>query len=290
VFVPGYRVSRAYVNRVNITNTTVNVTRVNNVYNAVVINRNSIGISYANRNVNGGVTVVSRDTFVNARPVARNVFSVPAAELAATPASNMIAVEPERSSVLGTGRPVANRPPAVVMTRPVVALRTPAPMPRSFEQRQAQVGGQLSQSSSIGQSPTQQSGIHQSLVRQVAPRQPVSVPVTHQPLTQDGFHSVSMSSEGSNQAKPQPRVWEEQGTAQPEPSPQPENRNAQPAGSSRPARQGTQQRAQQGSNPQVKPVAAVQGAHGQPQRPASPPPAQKQPSPPASHQGSAPKK
>jgi hypothetical protein len=290
VFVPGYRVSRAYVNRVNITNTTVNVTRVNNVYNAVVINRNSIGISYANRNVNGGVTVVSRDTFVNARPVARNVFSVPAAELAAAPASHMIAVEPERSSVLGTGRPVANRPPAVVMTRPVVALRTPAPMPRSFEQRQAKVGGQLSQSSSIGQSPTQQSVIHQSLVRQVAPRQPVSVPVTHQPLTQDGFHSVSMSSEGSNQAKPQPRVWEEQGTAQPEPSPQPENRNAQPAGSSRPARQGTQQRAQQGSNPQVKPVAAVQGAHAQPQRPASPPPAQKQPSPPASHQGSAPKK
>ncbi len=31
VFVPGYRVSRTYVNRVNITNTNVNITRVTNV-------------------------------------------------------------------------------------------------------------------------------------------------------------------------------------------------------------------------------------------------------------------
>ena len=40
VFIPGYRVSRAYVNSVNITNTAVNVTRVTNVYNTVVVNRN----------------------------------------------------------------------------------------------------------------------------------------------------------------------------------------------------------------------------------------------------------
>jgi hypothetical protein len=217
----------------------------------------------------------------------------------------MVAVEPERSSVLGNGKPVANRPPATVMTRPVVALRTPAPMPRSFEQRQGQVGGQSSQSSLIGQSPTQQSppqqpGIHQSLVRQVAPRQPVSVPVTHQPLTRDGFRSVSMSSDGSNQAKPQPRVWEEQGTPEPEPSAPPGNRNAQPAGSSRPAQQGAHQPAQQRPNPQVRPVAPVQERNGQQQkeqeqkssswqqRPAPPP--QKQQSPPASRQGSAPKK
>ena len=89
VFIPGYRVSRAYVNNVNITNTRVNVTRVTNVYNTVVINRSTTvnNITYANRNVNGGVTVVSRDTFVNARPVARNVVSVPARELAAAPVS-----------------------------------------------------------------------------------------------------------------------------------------------------------------------------------------------------------
>src|SRR4029077_1596973 len=73
VFIPGYRVSRGYVNRMNITNTTVSVTRITNVYNTVVINRNVNNITYVNRNVNGGVTVVSHDTFVNARPVGRNV-------------------------------------------------------------------------------------------------------------------------------------------------------------------------------------------------------------------------
>ena len=78
VFIPGYRVSRVYVNNVNFTNTRVNLTRVTNVYNTVVTNRSTTvnNIAYANRNVNGGVTVVSRDTFVNARPVARSVVSV----------------------------------------------------------------------------------------------------------------------------------------------------------------------------------------------------------------------
>ena len=89
VFIPGYRVSGAYMNRVNITNTRVNVTKVTNVYNTVVINRNANNITYANREVSGGVTVVSHDTFVNARPIARNVVSVPARELAAAPVSHM---------------------------------------------------------------------------------------------------------------------------------------------------------------------------------------------------------
>jgi hypothetical protein len=37
------------------------------------------------RNVTNGVTVVSRDTFINARPVARNVMKVNATEIAAAP-------------------------------------------------------------------------------------------------------------------------------------------------------------------------------------------------------------
>ena len=77
VFIPGYRVSRGYVNSVNVTNTAVNVTRVTNVYNAVVVNRDFSNVTYANRNVSGGVTVVSHDTFVNGRSVARNVMPIP---------------------------------------------------------------------------------------------------------------------------------------------------------------------------------------------------------------------
>ncbi|MFZ0291912.1 MAG: DUF6600 domain-containing protein [Candidatus Sulfotelmatobacter sp.] len=243
VFIPGYRVSRVYVNNVNFTNTRVDIARVTNAYNTVVLNRSTTvnNIVYANRNVNGGVTVVSRDTFVNARPVARNVVSVPARELAAAPVAHTVAFEPVRSSVLGAGRPVANRPPAVVTSRPVVALRTPAPMPRSFDQRQALAGGHLNQQSS-------------SLVRQEAPGKPVpAAPVTRQPQAEDGFRSFGQPSGGTNQTKTPPRVWEAQGTPEPESTQaQSENRSVQPA--------------QQWSHPLAKPVAPVQQGNGQQQK------------------------
>jgi len=259
VFIPGYRVSRVYVNNVNITNTRVNVTRVTNVYNTVVINRSTTvsNVTYANRNVIGGVTVVSRDTFVNARPVARSVVSVPAREIAAAPVSLRVGVEPARASVLGAGRPVTNRPPAAVTSRPVVALRTPAPIPRSFDQRQAQAGGHLNQPSSS------------SLVRQEAPGRPVPMSAPTRPTqsgsmsksatqsptqTEEGFRSFVPPSGGNSPAKPQPRVWEAQGTPEPQKSSEapPENRSAQPA--------------QQWSHPLAKPVAPVQQGNAQQQR------------------------
>jgi hypothetical protein len=291
VFIPGYRVSRVYVNNVNFTNTRVNITRVTNVYNTAVINRSTTvnNITYANRNVNGGVTVVSRDTFVNARPVARSVVSVPARELAAAPVSERVGVEPERTSVLGTGRPMTNKPPAAVTSRPVVALRTPAPMPRSLDQRQAQADGHLNQQSS-------------PLVRQEAAGRPVPMnpqtrptqsPTQSSTKSDDGFRSFGPPSGGSSQAKPQPRVWEAQGTPEPEKNTnaQPENRSTQPA--------------QQWSHPLAKPVAPVQQGNErqqreqeqkfstwQQQRPAAsaPAPRQQNSHPPAENHASSPKK
>jgi hypothetical protein len=248
VFIPGYRTTRLYVNRVNFTNTRVDVSRVTNVYNTVVIHRNTTvnNITYANRNVSGGVTVVSRDTFVNARPVARNVVSVPARELAAAPVSRMVALEPVRSSVLGTGKPVAT-PPAAVSNRAVVALRTPAPMPGSFDQRQAQAGGHLNQSS--------------SLVRQQAPGRPVpAAPQTRQPQSRqqqadDGFRSFGQPGDASSPTKTQPRVWEAQGTPPPEES---YTKSESSNGSSQAARQWT--------NPLAKPVTPVRQGNTQQQR------------------------
>ena len=262
VFIPGYRVSRGYVNRVNITNTTVNVTRVTSVYNSVVINRSVNNVTYANRDVNGGVTVVSRDTFVNARPVGRNVVSVPAKELASAPVANRVAVEPARASVMGSGASGANRPPVTVTNRPVVALRTPASMPPSFDQRQAAAGGQLNQQSSM-----------QPLVRQQPPGQPVSrTPTKPAQRSQDGFRPFGQAgaangqtSAGSSQTKP--RVWEAQGTPEPEQSSEthPESQNGQPSAGSRSAQPGQQQSAQW-SHPLAKPVAPVQQKNAQQQR------------------------
>jgi hypothetical protein len=113
-------------------------------------------------------------------------------------------------------------------------------MPRSFDQRQAQAGGHLNQSS--------------SLVRQEAPGRPVpTAPVTRQPQANDGFRSFGQPSGGTDQAKPLPRVWEAQGTPEPQ--------------KSAPVQSGDRSThsAQRSSHP-AKPVAPVQQGNVQQQR------------------------
>ena len=280
VFVPAYHVSRGYVNNVNITNTNVSVTNVTNVYNTTIVNKTTTinNITYANQHVNNAVTVVSHDTFVNARPVAQNTMKVDSREIAAAPVSRAVAVEPVHSSVIGAGRPVLMKPPAAVMQRPVVAVRTPPPPPPSIAQRQAQAGGHLNQ---------------QLLVRPAGPAQPAQMSQGGRPQTEEGFKSFGQPGGGNAQVKTmpqtQPRVLEEQGT------PAPETRNAQPGnrtqGTSRPAQ--PQPAQSQETHPLVRPAPPVQERNEQQeqqqaekfhqwqqQRPASPPP-QKQTSKPA---------
>jgi hypothetical protein len=136
VFVPAYHVSRAYVNQVNVTNTVVNVTQVTNVYNTyTTTNVNNVNrITYVNQTT--AVTAVSRDTFVNARPVAHNVVTVQARDIASVPVSHMSGVEPVHSSVMGSGKPTTAAPPRAVVSRQVVAQHAPAAHPVPFEQRQ----------------------------------------------------------------------------------------------------------------------------------------------------------
>jgi hypothetical protein len=134
VFVPSYRVSDAYVTRVNVTNTVVERTTVINEYH----NTNVRNVTYVNQRVGGGVTVVSHDTFVNARPVGRNAVSVPDRELAAAPVSRNVTAAPVHSSLVGEGRPAAARPPAAVLNRVAIAKRTPPPLPPKLEEQNVQ--------------------------------------------------------------------------------------------------------------------------------------------------------
>ena len=134
VYVPPYRVSRVYVNNVNITNTRVNVTQVTNVYNDYTV-RNVNRTVYMNQRNPAAVTAVSRDAFVNARPVNRNLASVNAREFTQAPVSHTPPVQPVRSSVLGAGTPARFHPPAAVENRRVVATRNPTPPRAPFEQQ-----------------------------------------------------------------------------------------------------------------------------------------------------------
>jgi len=141
VYVPSYHVSEAYVNRVNISSTTVNVTQVTNVYRTTIVNNNTTvtNITYANRNVQGAVMVVPQHAFTSAQPVAAARVQVSAAQIASAPMSARVAVVPTRESVLGSKAASAGHvaaPPAAVAARQVVAKKTPPPPPVPFAKQQ----------------------------------------------------------------------------------------------------------------------------------------------------------
>ena len=92
-----------------------------------------------NQRVNNGVTLVSRDTFVNARPVQRNLGRFDARQMANAPVERGIQVQPVEASVLGSGAPARFRPPQAIINRQVVATQRPAPPRQPFEQRQAEM-------------------------------------------------------------------------------------------------------------------------------------------------------
>jgi hypothetical protein len=133
VFVPMYHASRVYVNHVNTTNTVVKVARINEVYNHSGANRtaNDISVTYLNQH-GSGVTAVSQDAFVHARPVARNAVQLSPREIEQAPVAHTLAANPTRSSSIGAASPAIAVPPVPVAHRPVIANRipfSPAPQP-----------------------------------------------------------------------------------------------------------------------------------------------------------------
>jgi hypothetical protein len=141
VYVPSYHVSEAYVTRVNISNTTVNVTQVTNVYHTTIINNttNITNVTYVNRTVQGAVVVVPQHAFTSAQPVAQARVTVSAQQIASAPVSGRVAIAPTRESVLGAKAATAGHvtaPPAAVASRQVVAKKTPPPPPVPFAKQQ----------------------------------------------------------------------------------------------------------------------------------------------------------
>jgi hypothetical protein len=142
VYIPGYRCSPRYVENVNITNTTViNRTYVTNVYNTyntnVNVNKNvtvnKINYTYANNN--DAVTAVSKETFVNARPVAASAVHVTPDQIQKARVVESAPIAPTRGSVLSpSSKTVTAKPPVPFTERSVVAkLPPPAPVNRPSE-------------------------------------------------------------------------------------------------------------------------------------------------------------
>ena len=129
VYVPGYRCSPRYVENINVTNTRViKVTEVTRVYNTVYVQRDTRVVNnytYAHNNV--AVTAVSRDTFVNARPVSRGIVRVTPDQIQRARVVESTPVAPVRASYMGANAKISNaRPGTSFAQRPVVARLTPA--------------------------------------------------------------------------------------------------------------------------------------------------------------------
>jgi hypothetical protein len=113
VYRPGYRVSDAYVRRVNVTNVT-NITNVN-VTNVTYVNQSH-------------VTVVPQGAFTGARPVAAAAVRVPPQAMSQAQAVNAMDVRPARESFMGRPAQPGVRfgaPPAQVAARQVVVKQAP---------------------------------------------------------------------------------------------------------------------------------------------------------------------
>src|SRR5262249_14537813 len=114
VFIPAYRYSPRYIERVNVTNTVI-------VDRTVFRTGSFSSVTYVNRNVGGAVTVVNSTTIVSGRPVREGIVRVPPSAIARGEVVRVAAVAPERSAVLGGRAVVARTPPVVVVNRTVVA-------------------------------------------------------------------------------------------------------------------------------------------------------------------------
>ena len=136
-YFPSYQASQGYFTRVNNTNTVINNTTINNYYNSR--NTNTTGINYVNRRVQNAVTAVPQNSFASGRRVTQDARFVPAAQLAAVQVVAAPPIAPQRDSVLGSRANTASRaarPPATVLSRPVVARTAPPPAAVSFERQQ----------------------------------------------------------------------------------------------------------------------------------------------------------
>jgi FecR protein len=194
VYVPSYAVSRGYVNRVNVSNTTVSTMTVTNIYNTTIVNKTTVinNVTYANRSVSGAVTAVPQQAFASGQPVARAAVAVNAREIASAPVNARAAVAPTANSVFGSHASTANHvkaPPAPVASRAIVAKAKVPPPPVPFAARQqalaAHPGEPIGRQEMQHLQPTNNSAAARPQVKQAPPGKPATATAA-KPGTQPG--------------------------------------------------------------------------------------------------------
>jgi hypothetical protein len=193
VYVPSYPVSRRYVNDINVSNTRVNTTIINNVYNTTIINNRNVSqtnVNYVNRNVRGAVASTTSQAFNTAQPVSRNAVRVDQAALSRAPVHVFApAAIPTRQAVLGSARAATTRPPEAVETRAVIVRRSPPPLQPTFANREQAIRANAGKPLTFNQ------------VRQITPAEtPRSAPIRVAPAATPLQSNARVASRGASGA------------------------------------------------------------------------------------------
>ena len=134
IYRPSYAVSRGYFENINVSNTVINTTVINNYYN----NSNVTNIVYANRQVPGAVVAVPTTAFVQSQQVSRVAVPVSPGMTVGGPVAFIPAAAPTETSVRGAASQ-GGRPPDRAFERAVVARTEVPASPVGFAVQQQQL-------------------------------------------------------------------------------------------------------------------------------------------------------
>ena len=221
VFVPTYHCSPHYVQYVNVTNTrVVNVTQVTNVYNTVIIHKDVTRVNYTYADNHRAVTVVSRETFVNARPVAHEAVHVNEEQFRNARVISNTTIEPTRTSYVAANAKVVTTRPAVPFSqRPVVARLTPrVPVEAHPAPPMQNRGARSNAPNGNGFRGFEQPGNNGRGQVSEGRNGRVQPPATNNtmPATNNGARNIEQgqaTAPNRVEPKPQPRVFDEQGAS-----------------------------------------------------------------------------
>ncbi|MDE3196400.1 MAG: FecR domain-containing protein [Acidobacteriota bacterium] len=236
VWVPPYRYSPRYLERVNLTNTII-------PNRSVFTNPDPNRFSYRNRDIAGGVTAVPRDVLLSGRPVRGAALPMPSGG-ARGQFRTFPDVAPRREALLDGRTPMGRTPPQRVMDRRVVARTAPPQAPIPFVQREPALRSnpgqpldrptenRLRQTAPVPSQPA---------YRQIQPARPAQ-PVPARPQTQPATPAPRRQPETAPlprrmpEARPQSTPQPGGGQITPQPAPTPTQPQAKP-GTRLPGRQ-----------------------------------------------------
>ena len=155
VYRPAYSASRDYVRNINVSNTIVNTTVINNIYNNPT---NVTQANYRNAQVPNAVTAVAPTVFARSQPVQRSMVPVTQELVRRGQVTSVAAVAPTSTGMLGGSPTTKRRPSEEIVRREVVARAAPpapvAPVAQRVELLQRNPGRPLERSAIVANTPS----------------------------------------------------------------------------------------------------------------------------------------